>query len=154
MRRCPRRIDNYSMPRLAIWNRLNSEGCATSMPPWICLGRWPRRQPGRVPRPQAKRLAKRRRPWQYRQAGVMDSPFTILPEQSAKEKTAAMEQLREEALACTKCEPLVASRKQVVVGVGTVEADLMFIGEAPGRDEDREGEPFVGAAGQLLTKII
>ena len=76
-----------------------------------------------------------------------------LPEQSAKEKAAAMEQLREEALACTKCEPLVASRTQVVVGVGTVEADLMFIGEAPGQDEDREGEPFVGAAGQLLTKI-
>ncbi|MGB1745272.1 MAG: uracil-DNA glycosylase, partial [Limisphaerales bacterium] len=73
---------------------------------------------------------------------------------SAKEKAAAMEQLREEALACTKCEPLVASRTQVVVGVGTVEADLMFIGEAPGQDEDREGEPFVGAAGQLLTKII
>ena len=70
------------------------------------------------------------------------------------DKAAAMEQLRDEALACTKCKSLVASRTQVVVGVGTVEADLMFIGEAPGQDEDREGEPFVGAAGQLLTKII
>ena len=77
-----------------------------------------------------------------------------LPKRSAGEKKAAMDQLREEALACTKCEALVASRTQVVVGVGTVEADLMLIGEAPGQDEDREGEPFVGAAGQLLTKII
>ena len=77
-----------------------------------------------------------------------------LPEQSAVDKAAALEQLRDEALACTKCKSLVATRTQVVVGVGTVEADLMFIGEAPGQDEDREGEPFVGAAGQLLTKII
>ena len=77
-----------------------------------------------------------------------------LPEQSAVDKAAAMEQLRDEALACTKCKSLVATRTQVVVGVGTVEANLMFIGEAPGQDEDREGEPFVGAAGQLLTKII
>ena len=77
-----------------------------------------------------------------------------LPEQSAVDKAAAMEQLRDEALACTKCKSLVATRTQVVVGVGTVEADLMFIGEAPGQDEDREGEPFVGAAGQLLTKLI
>ena len=77
-----------------------------------------------------------------------------IPKLSAEEKATAMSQLRDEALACTKCEALVASRTQVVVGVGTVEADLMFIGEAPGEDEDREGEPFVGAAGQLLTKII
>jgi DNA polymerase len=49
---------------------------------------------------------------------------------------------------------LAAVRKNVVFGVGNPEAELMFIGEAPGADEDREGEPFVGAAGQLLTRII
>ncbi len=62
--------------------------------------------------------------------------------------------LREAALTCTKCPHLVASRKGVVFGVGNPSADLMFVGEAPGADEDEQGEPFVGRAGQLLTKII
>lgn len=62
--------------------------------------------------------------------------------------------LREQALVCVKCKHLAASRKQVVFGVGTAEAELMFVGEAPGADEDRQGEPFVGRAGQLLTKVI
>jgi DNA polymerase len=49
---------------------------------------------------------------------------------------------------------LAGSRKNVVFGVGSIEAELMFVGEAPGADEDAQGEPFVGKAGQLLTKII
>jgi uracil-DNA glycosylase family 4 len=53
-----------------------------------------------------------------------------------------------------KCPHLVTSRKSVVFGVGNLDAQLMFVGEAPGADEDVQGEPFVGAAGQLLTKII
>ncbi len=65
-----------------------------------------------------------------------------------------LESLREAALACTRCPHLVRSRTQVVFGVGNPEADLMFVGEAPGADEDEQGEPFVGRAGQLLTKII
>ncbi len=55
--------------------------------------------------------------------------------------------------ACEKCR-LAKTRTQVVYGVGSPNADLMFIGEAPGRDEDIQGEPFVGRAGQLLTEII
>ena len=55
--------------------------------------------------------------------------------------------------ACEKCK-LAKTRKNVVYGVGNPNADLMFIGEAPGRDEDLKGEPFVGRAGQLLTDII
>ena len=62
--------------------------------------------------------------------------------------------LRARALACQKCPNLVTSRTQVVFGVGNPEADIMFVGEAPGADEDAQGEPFVGAAGKLLTKII
>lgn len=62
--------------------------------------------------------------------------------------------LREAALTCTECAHLVRSRTQVVFGVGNPEAELMFVGEAPGADEDAQGEPFVGKAGQLLTKII
>ena len=57
------------------------------------------------------------------------------------------------ASGCTKCR-LAGGRTQVVWGVGNPNADLMFIGEAPGRDEDVQGEPFVGRAGQLLTDII
>jgi DNA polymerase len=69
-------------------------------------------------------------------------------------KAAAFARLREKVLACVKCPHLVASRRSVVFGVGDPDAQLMFVGEAPGVDEDEQGEPFVGAAGQLLTKII
>jgi DNA polymerase len=65
-----------------------------------------------------------------------------------------MTELRQRALACLKCPHLVKSRKNVVFGVGDIHAPLMFVGEAPGADEDAQGEPFVGAAGQLLTRII
>jgi len=61
--------------------------------------------------------------------------------------------LREHALVCTRC-PLAATRTQVVFGVGDPHADLMFVGEGPGADEDRVGEPFVGRAGKLLTSLI
>ena len=69
-------------------------------------------------------------------------------------KAAAFAALRDRALACVKCEHLASSRKNVVFGVGSIDAQLMFVGEAPGGDEDEQGEPFVGKAGQLLTKII
>ncbi|MEI8385998.1 MAG: uracil-DNA glycosylase [Verrucomicrobiota bacterium] len=70
------------------------------------------------------------------------------------EKKRTFESLREAVLACEKCPHLVRSRTQVVFGVGNPEAELMFVGEAPGADEDEQGEPFVGKAGQLLTKMI
>jgi DNA polymerase len=73
---------------------------------------------------------------------------------SPEAKAAAFAELRERAMACVKCAHLAASRKKVVFGVGNINADLMFVGEAPGADEDEQGEPFVGKAGQLLTKII
>ena len=62
--------------------------------------------------------------------------------------------LREKVLQCTLCEELATTRKSVVFGAGNVKAKLMFVGEAPGHDEDVQGLPFVGRAGQLLTKII
>jgi uracil-DNA glycosylase family 4 len=58
-----------------------------------------------------------------------------------------------EAAGCTKCR-LAGSRTQVVFGVGHPDSDLMFIGEAPGFHEDKQGEPFVGSAGQLLTTLL
>jgi len=62
--------------------------------------------------------------------------------------------VRERVRVCTKCPHLASSRTQTVFGVGNPDAELMFIGEAPGVDEDKQGEPFVGRAGQLLTRII
>jgi DNA polymerase len=70
------------------------------------------------------------------------------------EKTVAMAELRQRVDMCIKCPNLVASRKNVVFGIGSLDAELMFVGEAPGADEDLKGEPFVGRAGELLTKII
>jgi len=61
--------------------------------------------------------------------------------------------LRDHALGCTRC-PLAETRTQVVFGVGDPHADLMFVGEGPGADEDRIGEPFVGRAGKLLTSLV
>jgi uracil-DNA glycosylase family 4 len=88
-------------------------------------------------------------------AGVADPGYnTPRSAQRVAGKAARLAELRGPVLACTKCPHLVKSRTQVVFGVGNPDADLMFVGEAPGEDEDRQGEPFVGKAGQLLTKII
>jgi uracil-DNA glycosylase len=76
------------------------------------------------------------------------------PALSPEAKAGVFAELRQRVMACTKCPHLASSRKNVVFGVGSLEAELMFIGEAPGADEDEQGEPFVGRAGQLLTKII
>lgn len=65
----------------------------------------------------------------------------------------SLEPVQAEALACVACR-LHETRTKVVFGVGNPKARLMFIGEGPGRDEDQQGEPFVGRAGQLLTRII
>jgi uracil-DNA glycosylase len=73
---------------------------------------------------------------------------------SSGDATQLFDELRTKVLACTKCPNLVTFRHSVVFGVGNQRAELMFVGEAPGADEDRQGEPFVGRAGELLTKII
>jgi uracil-DNA glycosylase family 4 len=67
--------------------------------------------------------------------------------------TRSLAAVAEEAATCTRCR-LATSRTQVVFGVGHPDADVLFIGEAPGMHEDKEGEPFVGAAGQLLTRML
>ena len=93
-------------------------------------------------------------------AALMRSPQVNQPHppttqsSSVGAKIDSFVELREMVQACTQCPNLVSSRKNVVFGVGNESADIMFIGEAPGADEDAAGEPFVGKAGQLLTKII
>ena len=70
-----------------------------------------------------------------------------------EEAPQSLEEIRQELGDCRRCK-LWKSRTRIVFGVGNREADLMFVGEAPGADEDAQGVPFVGRAGQLLTKII
>jgi DNA polymerase len=85
-------------------------------------------------------------------ANLYRTPQTDAPPRLNKKE--ALDEMRARVSVCQKCPHLVTTRTQTVFGVGNPDADLMFVGEAPGADEDREGEPFVGAAGQLLTKII
>jgi uracil-DNA glycosylase family 4 len=83
-------------------------------------------------------------------------PITLQPPRRAEvvDKAALLAPIQARVSVCVKCPHLAASRTQTVFGVGNPDAELMFIGEAPGADEDARGEPFVGRAGQLLTKII
>jgi DNA polymerase len=79
------------------------------------------------------------------------TPMPPLPEGDVD---TALAVVQARANACVQCSELAACRHNVVFGVGDTRAELMFVGEAPGADEDMEGEPFVGRAGQLLTKMI
>jgi uracil-DNA glycosylase family 4 len=88
------------------------------------------------------------------QISKTETTISTPAKRSSPEKIVAFAELQKRALACVKCPHLASSRKNVVFGVGNIDAQLMFVGEAPGADEDAQGEPFVGAAGQLLTKII
>src|SRR4029077_15124879 len=97
-------------------------------------------------------------------ARLQDAPVAVSLREACKPPTGHRPQprnnadllaaVRQRVGACTKCAHLACSRTQTVFGVGNPNADLMFIGEAPGADEDQQGEPFVGRAGQLLTRIL
>ena len=82
------------------------------------------------------------------------APSAAISPAERQVKEQAMAELRARALVCVKCSHLAATRKSVVFSVGDPASPLMFVGEAPGADEDAQGEPFVGKAGQLLTRII
>lgn len=92
--------------------------------------------------------------------GVRPAPAAAAPATAAlvhgsgADRRAALEVLGGEVAACTRCAELAAGRTQTVFGTGCPDARLVFFGEAPGADEDASGMPFVGRAGQLLTKII
>jgi DNA polymerase len=105
--------------------------------------------------------------WTRRAAPIATSPAASLEDvpaalredapdaaPTAPSAAAALVSIREDLGDCMRCKLHAQGRKQIVYGVGNASADLMFVGEAPGADEDIQGEPFVGRAGQLLTKII
>jgi uracil-DNA glycosylase len=73
---------------------------------------------------------------------------------STEERRDALKAVYDEARGCTRCPQLVQSRQTVVFGAGNADADLMFVGEAPGANEDKLGLPFVGQAGKLLDKLL
>jgi uracil-DNA glycosylase len=76
------------------------------------------------------------------------------PEQGVGDPAKALKIIREDLGECTRCPLHKQGRKQIVFGVGNAKAELMFVGEGPGADEDEQGEPFVGRAGQLLNNMI
>ncbi len=88
--------------------------------------------------------------WRHR--GDDEPPVPAIP-RNPDPTAETLDAIRDDLGECTRCK-LHSGRNTIVFGVGSPTADLMFVGEAPGRDEDREGECFVGRAGQLLTKII
>jgi DNA polymerase len=73
---------------------------------------------------------------------------------TAPERRQALKAVYEQASTCTRCPQLASTRNTVVFGAGNADADLMFVGEAPGANEDLQGLPFVGAAGKLLEKLL
>jgi len=80
--------------------------------------------------------------------------LTPKPEQRAADPVTALNLIREDLGDCKRCKLHQQGRKQIVFGVGNPRAELMFVGEGPGADEDQQGEPFVGRAGQLLNNMI
>lgn len=87
-------------------------------------------------------------------ATPFESPIAPPSVSPTDDRKIALQQLAKEVAACDRCPDLFSTRTQTVFGVGPLSPELCFVGEAPGADEDRQGEPFVGKAGQLLTKII
>ena len=83
-----------------------------------------------------------------------DVLVALKPEQSVADPIKALRIIREDLGDCTRCVLHKQGRKQIVFGVGDPKAQLMFVGEGPGADEDEKGEPFVGRAGQLLNNMI
>jgi DNA polymerase len=107
--------------------------------------------------------------WRTRQAAVMQAAesesvveaetvapveATAVPVKLARSVAEALEDIRDDLGDCSRCKLHTQGRQQIVFGVGNPDAEIMFVGEGPGADEDVQGIPFVGRAGQLLTKMI
>ncbi|MBX3433544.1 MAG: uracil-DNA glycosylase [Pirellulales bacterium] len=120
---------------------------AVAASPAVAPSRTPA-SPGRPASPQQEAVmlrAKSSQPAKSSAVAVDDATIAAAP---------SLEVLRELVADCTRCSELATTRTQTVFGVGNPRAKLCLLGEAPGADEDRLGEPFVGRAGQLLTKIL
>lgn len=119
----------------------------------------PRKAPRPAPAPEPVAKAPRAEPAPAARPAVAGAPPKAAPPASTTAPidpgaASTLEVLSSQVAGCTACGELAATRTQTVFGVGDPNARLCFMGEAPGADEDRLGEPFVGRAGQLLTKMI
>lgn len=112
------------------------------------ITQWERRPVPMTGAPEAGNLMQQATPSQVSAAGEAQ-----IPAPARNTDARAWEELEQEVRACTRC-PLYKTRTQAVFGVGNKHAEWLVIGEAPGADEDRLGEPFVGRAGQLLTSML
>jgi DNA polymerase len=112
------------------------------------------RTAGRVDVPKATSDKTRTRKSSAVKATEVNIPPSPVVELASGEKAAQMKQLRKLAFGDSFCQSQVKEDKKIVVGIGNLDADIFFCGEAPGEEEEEQGEPFVGPAGQLLTKII
>ena len=93
--------------------------------------------------------------WRQRAAAPVESSVVASHEIVAQHTADTLDAIKEDiGEDCRRCKLCTLGRSQIVFGVGNPKARLMFVGEAPGEDEDKKGEPFVGRAGQLLTRII
>ncbi|MBX3412295.1 MAG: uracil-DNA glycosylase [Pirellulales bacterium] len=127
-----------------------AEPATAKTPPLAVAGKPAATPPPKVesaPVPPATTLAKR-------SADLLAAQDPAVPALSRAERVSALQVIQQEVKGCVRCHELATTRTQTVFGVGNPEARLVFCGEAPGADEDRQGEPFVGRAGQLLNKII
>jgi uracil-DNA glycosylase len=124
---------------------------AVEIPPQLIVETVPKANSELVPPTMSKKIAS------------LDLPiFSLDPSSDAgrlaaidvENRPAALKRIREVIGECTRCKLHKQGRKQIVFGVGNPNAELMFVGEAPGADEDQQGEPFVGRAGQLLNNMI
>ena len=112
-----------------------------------------RKAPGSARAVSANPPVSRREPQPVPQSAGL-RPTDPAPTYQLDTKAGQLQFLADEVAKCTLCKDLAESRTQTVFGVGDPDSPLVFIGEAPGMDEDKRGEPFVGRAGQLLTDII
>jgi DNA polymerase len=112
----------------------------------------PTPSPAPAPTPTSTPVVKAAPPRISEPAPIPPSP-EVFPTNGVT-KSERIEKLRAAVAPCLKCPNLARTRTQTVFGVGNIDARIMFVGEAPGADEDLAGEPFVGKAGELLTKII
>jgi DNA polymerase len=113
---------------------------------WLPVGPPLKSQPIAAPQPMAAEFAA--------PPVVAEQTLANVAETSIEQRRVALQQLAQEVRSCTRCPELCSTRTQTVFGQGEPGVDLCFVGEAPGEDEDRQGLPFVGAAGQMLNRII
>ena len=123
------------------------------------VSHWQPADPSHVPESTAKRPAETVVPAVQQSAveaaeEVPPVSDSTRPQKQSANATQQLQTTCEKVRGCTRCKELADTRTRTVFGVGNPQAKIMFIGEAPGADEDRQGEPFVGRAGQLLDKII